>query len=89
MRAEPALWEFLSGLVSRSHLILAACQRRDLRTCPQDDHRKIVDPVEAGDGAEAARWMEHHFDRIEAEPDLVEASATARPGLKDILIAPR
>lgn len=85
----PALWEFLNGLVSRSYLILAVYQRRDVRTCPQDDHRKIVDLVEAGDGAEAARWMEHHFDHIEAELDLVEESAAAKPGLKDILIAPR
>lgn len=82
------LGEFLSGLISRCYLILAVYQRRDARTCPQDDHTLIVDHVAAGDGAAALRVLDLHFDHIEAELDLCDAAPDQRPELRDILMRP-
>ncbi len=84
----PALTEFVNGLISRSYLILAVYQRRNAQTCLQDDHRKIVDLVEKGEGEEAARAMAHHFDHVEAELDLAEESPAPKSDLKDMLNPP-
>lgn len=82
------LLDFLNSLISRCYLILAVYQRRDVETCPQDDHSIIVDLVEAGEIEAAAERLNVHFDHIEAELDLVEEHTRVKPDLTEILIPP-
>ncbi|GLS44269.1 GntR family transcriptional regulator [Methylobacterium brachythecii] len=35
--------------------------------CPEDEHRRIVDAIRAGDGARAEHLMLHHLDHIERD----------------------
>ncbi|MBN8629313.1 MAG: GntR family transcriptional regulator [Rhodobacterales bacterium] len=68
--SNPILEEFLATLMSRSYLILAAYQVHNSHNCPQDDHTRIADRIEARDSAGAVQELEVHFGHIEAELNL-------------------
>ena len=79
----PILSDFLYALVSRCYLILATYQRRDNQSCPQADHRGIVDSIEKGDAEGAHRAMLQHFVHIESELDL-RSSPSSKLTLWDV-----
>lgn len=81
----PVLWNMLNTLVSQYYLILAVYQHRNAPSCPQDDHKNIVDAIESGDPDRAARLLEGHFGHMEAELDLVEEVEPNKQDLRDIL----
>ncbi|WP_315831892.1 GntR family transcriptional regulator [Bradyrhizobium prioriisuperbiae] len=47
--------------------------------CHEDEHRRMVDAIKAGDGSAAAVLMIHHLDHIEADLNLEEST---RPGFE-------
>jgi DNA-binding GntR family transcriptional regulator len=64
------LTEVLNNLITRSSLILALYQRRDLSHCGCDEHRSLVKTLEVGDAKSAIENMEHHLRHIEADLNL-------------------
>jgi DNA-binding GntR family transcriptional regulator len=79
----PILTEFLTGLISRSYLILASYQKRDSEICPQTDHEDLIKLIEKRDLDGALSAQRHHFAHIESELDLSKKK-TSSLSLKQI-----
>lgn len=67
------LADMLENLMVRSSLIVALYQRNDEPTCQHDEHRAILEALQAGDPQQAERLMTHHLDHLEAELALDES----------------
>ncbi len=80
----PILTEVLANLISRSYLILATYQKRDAQVCPNLDHQRIVDLIEARDAEGALEAQRRHFEHIEHELDLSEKATSLN--LKEIFL---
>lgn len=65
MAGNPILTQFLVELVSRCSLIVALYEPPGNAACEHDEHRRIVDYIEAGDGESAARLMDEHLANLE------------------------
>lgn len=61
----PILTHYLIELVSRCSLIVALYEPPGNASCEHDEHSRIVDLIEKGDGDEAARLMEDHLRNLE------------------------
>ncbi|OJF92449.1 GntR family transcriptional regulator [Pararhizobium antarcticum] len=61
---------FMDELVARSSLVIALYGQSSISSCGHNDHRDIVEALEARDQALACRLMLHHIDHIEADLDL-------------------
>jgi DNA-binding GntR family transcriptional regulator len=61
---EGALTRFLSGLISRSSLVIALYGRGAAPSCARDEHAEIVGALAARDGARAAALMAEHLEHI-------------------------
>jgi len=63
---------FLSGLISRTSLILAVFEPRPVTVCRSDDHAELLRHFERGDGPGAAACMDRHLAAFEQQVDLRE-----------------
>lgn len=63
--SNPILTHYLVELVSRCLLIVALYEPPGNASCEHDEHNRIVDYIEAGDGERAARLMEEHLSNLE------------------------
>ena len=61
----PILTHYLIELVSRCSLIVALYEPPGNASCEHDEHSRIVDYIEQGDGDRAARLMEDHLSNLE------------------------
>ncbi|MEI7429684.1 MAG: GntR family transcriptional regulator [Betaproteobacteria bacterium] len=61
----PILTHYLVELVSRCSLIVALYEPPGNASCEHDEHSRIVDYIEKGDGDKAARLMEDHLSTLE------------------------
>lgn len=68
---------YLGELIARSSLVIAIYEGAGAHDCWQDEHRRIVEALVAGDGEAAARLMESHL--AEAESRLALAREPAAP----------
>ena len=66
----PVLANVVSGLVSRTSLIIALYEAPGVPACPTHDHSELITLIEAGDGAGAAHAMSQHLTEIENRLDL-------------------
>jgi DNA-binding GntR family transcriptional regulator len=67
----------LRELVARSSLIIALYQAPGTRTCPSHEHRALLDAIEAGNAARAAKLMREHLEHIERALDLASTPERA------------
>lgn len=86
--AELARSQILAGLlrelVSRTSLITAMYQSKEVHNCGPDEHQAIVDAIVAGDAAKAISVMQHHLAHIENQLELESERVSIRD-LEDIL----
>lgn len=86
--AEIAQSQILAGLlrdlVSRTSLIMAMYQQKDVLNCGPDEHAAIVDSITARDAKKALTVMHHHLAHIENQLDLESDRVMVRD-LEDIL----
>lgn len=61
----PVLAKVVSGLVSRTSLIIALYEAPGMPACPTHDHSELIAHIEAGDAATAAHAMSQHLTEIE------------------------
>lgn len=61
----PILTHYLIELVSRCSLIVALYEPPGNASCEHEEHSRIVDYIEQGDGDRAARLMENHLSNLE------------------------
>ncbi len=69
----PVLADLVSGLVSRTSLIIALYEAPGMPACRTHDHSGLIAAIEAGDGAAAANVMMEHLAAIENRLDLATA----------------
>lgn len=74
------LTEVIRDLTARTTLVSMLYQPREKASESNHDHQEIVDAMERGDFAEAARLMSAHIDDVEAGLDL-----SARPDALELL----
>lgn len=80
----PILAGLLRDLISRTSLITAVYQTREVISCGPDEHGAIVDAIAAKDAASALAVMRHHLAHIEDQLDLEDRVAPSRE-LRNIL----
>ncbi len=78
------LASLLRDLVSRTSLIMAMYQQKDVLNCGPDEHAAIVDSITRRDAKKALAVMHHHLAHIENQLDL-ESERVAARDLEDIL----
>lgn len=71
------LQRFIEELIARSSLVIALYGRTGSSSCGLDEHRQIVDALEAGDVKRAEALIIHHIDHIEMDLDLDTRSGLA------------
>nr|WMC98375.1 GntR family transcriptional regulator [Aminobacter aminovorans] len=74
----------LRDLVSRTSLIMAMYQQKEIQNCGPDEHAAIVQSITARDAKAALAVMHHHLAHIENQLDLESERVLARD-LEDIL----
>ncbi|WP_395447768.1 GntR family transcriptional regulator [Aminobacter sp. UC22_36] len=74
----------LRDLVSRTSLIMAMYQQKEVLNCGPDEHAAIVQSITERDSKEALAVMHHHLAHIENQLDLESDRVFARD-LEDIL----
>jgi len=86
--AELAQSQILAGLlrdlVSRTSLITALYQSKEVHNCGPDEHDAIVAAIVAGDAEKATGVMKHHLAHIEDQLELESVRAPMRD-IEDIL----
>ncbi|KQY10455.1 transcriptional regulator [Rhizobium sp. Root73] len=78
------LTDLLRDLISRTSLIMAMYQQKDVHNCGPDEHNAIVDCIVARDAKQALAVMHHHLAHIENQLDL-ETDRVVTRDLEDIL----
>ncbi|PWK68231.1 GntR family transcriptional regulator [Aminobacter sp. AP02] len=78
------LASLLRDLVSRTSLIMAMYQQKDVLNCGPDEHAAIVESITARDARKALAVMHHHLAHIENQLDLESERVVSRD-LEDIL----
>ncbi len=71
LRGDGALLRFLTGLISRSSLVIALYGRGDDSACGHDEHAALVEALVERKGARAAKLMGEHLDHILADLVLI------------------
>ena len=79
----PILAQYLIELVSRCSLIVALYEPPGNASCEHDEHSRIVDYIEQGDGDQAARLMETHLRSL--EKNILLSPEEDGPSLKRML----
>lgn len=83
MAGNSVLARTLRELESLTSLVIILYSTPTSQTCPEDEHDRLVDAIEARDGERAAHLMRHHLDHIEQALDL--APPPSRPlSLEDV-----
>ena len=77
----PILQRYLAELVSRCSLIVALYEPPGNAACEHDEHARLVDLLEAGDGDGAAACMEAHLLALERNICLQKDSAPRSLGM--------
>lgn len=72
------LYDVLRDLVSRTSLISAMYQPRQVYDCGPDEHEQLVNHIAAGEVIAAQAVMNRHLEHIEAQLDLNEAPVLPR-----------
>ncbi|MEC5386622.1 GntR family transcriptional regulator [Uliginosibacterium sp. H3] len=82
----PILQRYLTELVSRCSLIVALYEPPGNASCEHDEHARVVDYIEKGDGERAAKLMDEHLRTLEAnicvEPEEPDNSLASMLGLQ-------
>jgi DNA-binding GntR family transcriptional regulator len=81
MTESPILIRYVSELSYRCCLILSLYSRPHSSECAINEHRQLIDALEAGDAGKVMNLMLHHLDSV-AERALV---AQAKPRERDIM----
>ena len=81
MTESPVLIRYVSEIAYRCCLTLSLFSRPHSSECAINEHRLLIDALEAGDGDKVASLMHHHLDSV-AERALV---AQAKPRGRDIM----
>lgn len=76
--------ELLTGLVSRSSLVIATYGAPMAGSCRHSEHHDVLDLIAGGDVEGARAWMEQHLKDVERSVVLVEEAPSA-PDLRKIL----
>lgn len=84
LAASPILGGLLRDLISRTSLITAVYQTREVISCGPDEHGEIAEAIAAKQAARALAVMRHHLAHIEDQLELKERAAPARE-LRNIL----
>jgi DNA-binding GntR family transcriptional regulator len=84
LAASPILAGLLRDLISRTSLITAVYQAREIISCGPDEHRAIADAIAAKRPQKALSVMRHHLAHIEDQLELGDRAAPARE-LRNIL----
>jgi DNA-binding GntR family transcriptional regulator len=86
LAASPILAGLLRDLISRTSLITALYQAREVISCGPDEHGAIADAIAAKQAERALAAMQHHLAHIEGQLDLRDRAAPF-PELRDILVS--
>lgn len=70
------LHQYLAELMPRCSLIVALYERPGNAPCEHDEHARIVDLIERGDAAGAARVMSEHLEVLEQRISVAHAQPT-------------
>lgn len=84
LAASPILAGLLRDLISRTSLITAVYQAREVISCGPDEHGAIADAIAAKQAERALAVMRHHLAHIEGQIELEDRRA-ATPELRNIL----
>lgn len=85
LSGNPILLRYLAEMISRCSLIVALYQPPGNASCEHDEHERIVDAIERGDGDTAVALMDQHLGELErhvaVRPQTPEPSLAALLGL--------
>ena len=84
LAASPILAGLLRDMISRTSLITAVYQAREVISCGPDEHGAITDAIATKQAERALAVMRHHLDHIEGQIELEDRRA-ATPDLRNIL----
>jgi DNA-binding GntR family transcriptional regulator len=70
MAGNPVLLRAMREIESMTALVIFLYEAPRALSCPHGEHDALVDAIEAGDGARAAKLMLAHLDHVEAGLDL-------------------
>lgn len=84
MTGNGLLARYVAEVASRSGLILALYGRPHSSECAVNEHRAIIDALEAGDGRRANSLMQEHLDAV-AGRALIQMKPHKRRELREIL----
>lgn len=73
----PVLLRFVEELVAQTSLIIGLFGSLRLPSCSDEEHRGVIDAIEARKEAAAATLMVQHLDHIESELDLAASADPA------------
>ncbi len=83
----PVIADLVSGLVTRSSLIIALFQGPEATCCRSDDHARLLEALTVPNLAQASAFMRAHLDAIEAGLSL-DPKPARKPDLRASLIPP-
>ncbi len=72
-----AITDFLTGLVSRSSLVIATYGAPMAGSCRHSEHDDVLELIAAGDADGAREWMDRHLRDVERTVVLLEEEPTA------------
>jgi DNA-binding GntR family transcriptional regulator len=75
LAASPILADLLRDLISRTSLITAVYQTREVISCGPDEHGAIADAIAAKQAEQALAVMRHHLAHIEDQLELEDRAA--------------
>ncbi|WP_131118827.1 GntR family transcriptional regulator [Lichenihabitans psoromatis] len=84
MTGNPIVETMLRELVSRTILAISTHQRADTSGCRNDEHRRLLALMAAGDIEGAVQEMEQHLVALEQGLDMTKPNTSA-PKLRDVL----
>jgi DNA-binding GntR family transcriptional regulator len=84
LASSPILAGLLRDLISRTSLITAVYQAREVISCGPDEHGEIAAAIAAKQAEKALAVMRHHLAHIEDQLELEDRAAPSR-GLRNIL----
>jgi DNA-binding GntR family transcriptional regulator len=84
LAASPILAGLLRDLISRTSLITAVYQTREVISCGPDEHGEIADAIAGKQAERALAVMRHHLAHIEEQLELEDRAAPTRE-LRNIL----
>ena len=79
LSGNPILLRYLAEMISRCSLIVALYQPPGNASCEHDEHERIVDAIERGDGDTAVALMDQHLGELERHVAVRPEAPEPRP----------